>query len=171
MAMPDDVAADERLCPSAPVAEEAQLIGIVRGDGTVGFLGRPLTIDSAFVAVANEGRDPAARFRAASPCLRSGCVHWADGSCGVASAARAIDAPPTGDSLPRCGIRRSCRWFSQEGVHACAVCPRVVTSAAPSDSEQPPLQAASTQPGTAPSPRAAAAGVDRLLPAPGSRPA
>ena len=28
--------------------------------------------------------------------------------------------------LPRCAIRRTCRWFAQRGADACAVCPRVV---------------------------------------------
>ncbi|SES32009.1 hypothetical protein [Actinokineospora terrae] len=34
-------------------------------------------------------------------------------------------------ALPHCGIRDTCRWWSQEGPTACAVCPQVRTRAAP----------------------------------------
>ncbi len=118
---------DERLCPSARAEEGAKLIGIVQGDGTVGIMGRPLTIDAAFLEKARKGRALEKRFRFASPCMKSDCRHWAGGRCGVID--RVLEmAPPDDEGSPRpCGIRADCRWFAQIGARACAVCDLVVT--------------------------------------------
>ncbi len=49
------------------------------------------------------------------------------GRCGLidhALEALAITEGPA--SLPHCGIRHTCRWFSQHGRQACAACPEVI---------------------------------------------
>jgi hypothetical protein len=40
-------------------------------------------------------------------------------------------------ALPACNVRKSCRWFRQEGVAACRVCPEVITDTR--ESQEPVL--------------------------------
>ena len=51
---------------------------------------------------------------------------------GVADAVAADDRP-----VPRCAIRRTCRWFAQEGAAACHACPFVITDARGADDTAP----------------------------------
>ena len=76
------------------------------------------------------------RYRFSGACVESGCAFWQEGSCAAISAAyqeygTAGGGEPasTGEPLPACGIRDTCRWWAQEGPRACGVCPYVVTSA------------------------------------------
>jgi hypothetical protein len=47
--------------------------------------------------------------------------------------------------LPRCSIRRQCRWFQERGRDACAVCPLIVRGATPApDLDASVVQAATT---------------------------
>jgi hypothetical protein len=32
--------------------------------------------------------------------------------------------------LPKCGVRATCRWFRQNGIEACKICPLVITQIA-----------------------------------------
>jgi hypothetical protein len=114
-------------CPSGRCRDQALLIGVVRADGSVAYLGAPLEIDGDFVALASQGRTPETRFRFSEPCAEGACGHWDEDRCGLveqltdAAGAGGSDAP-----LPRCGIRSSCVWFAQRGRDACGVCPHVV---------------------------------------------
>lgn len=131
--MPDINAVEEPvedgnlLCPSSHAKEGALLIGVVQGDGTVGLLGRPLIVDANFLETANKGRDPEKRFRFSAPCVKSDCRQWSSGRCGVVD--KVLHMAPT-EETPRgpCGIRAGCRWYSQVGAEACAVCTLVVTN-------------------------------------------
>lgn len=117
------------LCPSAPCRPGAILLGLVQGDGTVCLADELIVIDETFVEEANKGRSPEKRFRFAGSCLRSACGQWTGTRCGVIDAVLRI-VPRTeqnGVALPRCSIREQCRWFSQSGAEACAVCPLVIT--------------------------------------------
>jgi hypothetical protein len=119
------------LCPSARCEPGAILLGIVRSDGRIAYVGNGLRVDEDFVAAATSGRAPEKRFRFAQPCVETGCAHWEESRCGVVDAA--VEMAPTGAqsaevALPRCGIRGECRWFAQWGATACAVCPLVVTN-------------------------------------------
>jgi hypothetical protein len=122
-------------CPSGRCRDQALLIGIVREDGSVAYLGAPLEIDEDFVAIASRGRPPETRFRFSEPCARDACGHWSDARCGLveelvedgAEVSSAAGRP----ALPRCGIRSTCVWFAQRGAEACGVCPRVVHSLMP----------------------------------------
>jgi hypothetical protein len=114
-------------CPSGRCRDQALLIGIVRPDGSVAYLGAPLEIDEEFVAIAARGRTPESRFRFSEPCAQGACGHWAEDRCGLVE--QLMEAAPTSGSdgsLPRCGIRSTCVWFAQRGSAACAVCPHVV---------------------------------------------
>jgi hypothetical protein len=123
--------AEGRTCPSARCQEGAILLGIAGTNGVVGYLSQRLEVDRDFVTKAREGRSPERRFRFAGPCVEGDCAQWDGKRCGVID--MAVDAQqngvvPTLDlPLPRCAIRATCRWFSQLGPKACAVCPLIVT--------------------------------------------
>jgi hypothetical protein len=114
-------------CPSGRCRDGALLIGIVRSDGTVGYLGGPVEVDAEWVATAQQGRDPETRFRFSEPCAQGTCRHWGGESCTLVDRVVGLGLEPTTDaSLPRCGIRRTCVWFAQRGRDACLVCPQVI---------------------------------------------
>jgi hypothetical protein len=115
-------------CVPATSVSAARLIGIVQGDGSVAFLGQPLTIDRQFVDVAAQGRPAELRFRFASPCAKSGCANWSGCGCGIATSITQSIAAAASE-LPNCGIRPQCRWFREHGARACAVCPEIVRGA------------------------------------------
>jgi hypothetical protein len=136
-----DEGKEELLCPSGRCAVGSQLIGIVGPDGRLGYVDPPLEIDATFIEVSSRGRAPESRFRFAEPCLGHHCEHWTHDQCGLIGrlSAGANELALTESSkLPRCGIRRSCRWFRQRGPEACEACPHVV--------RQPRLPAAATSP-------------------------
>jgi hypothetical protein len=116
------------LCPSAKAEVGAILIGIVGADGVVGYVQPQIAVDAEFLDRAREGRQPEKRLRFAQPCVESGCGYWTGSSCGVIAEAVEHPAPPVAvDHLPRCSIRKTCRWFAQTGPRACGVCPYIVT--------------------------------------------
>jgi hypothetical protein len=132
-----------RSCPSTTCQPDAVLLGVVGPDGRVRYVSPALTIDEEFVARAHEGRAPEKRFRFAGPCVEDGCAQWTGHSCGVAThvveRATAIGDATSRDgrALPRCAIRRTCRWFAQEGAEICHVCPTVVTDGRATPSRSP----------------------------------
>jgi hypothetical protein len=121
------------LCPSARCQEGAYVVGIVGPDGTVGYLSPLLQVDGNFAAAAHVGRAPEGRFRFAQPCVESGCVNWEGARCGVIDRAMVAKSQAEANlgelnsGLPRCSIRRWCRWFGQAGADACVTCPLVIT--------------------------------------------
>lgn len=118
---------EDLLCPSASCEPGALLLGVIGGDGRVGYVRPALEIDEDFVAKALAGRAPEKRFRFAQPCSESDCGYWSDGRCGVADAAAGSDVGNDDGSLPACAIRPRCRWFAQSGAAACRGCPVIVT--------------------------------------------
>ncbi|MBR0681233.1 hypothetical protein GXW74_12125 [Roseomonas eburnea] len=118
-----------RLCPSAPAEPGALVIGVVGPDGRVAHLATPLRADEAFVArLRREDASPETRFRFSGTCLEGRCAQWTGTGCGIIERVLArIDAAEAAAPLPRCGIRRDCRWHAQRGAAACHACPLVVT--------------------------------------------
>ncbi|MEY2415968.1 MAG: hypothetical protein QOH53_1302, partial [Ilumatobacteraceae bacterium] len=57
-------------------------------------------------------------FRIAAVCEESACVHFANDSCTLAERI-ANDVPAVVEMLPRCAIRRECRWYAERGAAAC----------------------------------------------------
>ena len=120
----------EKLCPSARCETDAILLGVITADGRVGYLRPELRVDADFVAAAGAGRQPEKRFRFAQPCVEGRCAHWTGSRCGVIQTV--LDAPEAEAAaaesrpLPRCSIRRQCRWFAEHGAAACRVCPLVI---------------------------------------------
>ena len=115
-------------CPSSPLNARASLLGLVRSDGRVTFLGEPLPVNDEFVQISRKGNSVGARFRFTGRCVESGCAQWESGEkrCQVATRAVQRGLPTEAAALPDCGIRSTCRWFSQEGEAVCLVCSDVV---------------------------------------------
>ena len=85
-------------------------------------------VDEFFVKLAHEGRQPEKRFRFADTCVKTGCLQWGNGRCGVID--RVLAANPDhkdSEELPKCSIRTNCRWYLQWGARACGICPLIVT--------------------------------------------
>jgi len=114
-------------CPSAPCREGAQLLGIVRSDGSVALLPSPMEIDERFVCQASKGRRPEKRFRFTSPCAEGACKQWTGDACSIADRIVGFALPVEDAGLPRCAIRESCRWYVQVGGDACKACRYVIT--------------------------------------------
>ena len=133
-------------CPSGRCREGSVLIGIVGGDGRLGHISPALPVDAEFVARAAAGRTPESRFRFAEPCAEARCNQWAGDSCGliaeILDSPRGIAEASDDTSLPRCGIRVSCRWFGERGPEACAICPLVVRNSRQPTPDPPADQAA-----------------------------
>lgn len=116
----------EHLCPSAPAEPGALLLGLIGDDGRLQHLGTPMAIDASFIESArSQGGLLGKRFRFSSPCRQGECGHWASDACGLigrlqdAAATSSIEVDST---LPRCIIRKDCRWWQQSGREACGVC-------------------------------------------------
>lgn len=118
----------DALCPSARCKPGALLLGVVGVDGNVAVTGEEFVVDDDFVRVARAGRTPEKRFRFADTCVRSGCLHWKQGACGLIDVvlSRAPAENPPSELRP-CVIRSRCRWYLQRGATACGGCPTVIT--------------------------------------------
>lgn len=120
-------------CPSAPASPGAVLLGVKGAEGRIVPLRTRLEVDADFLAAASRQGPPEARMRFASPCQTKGCAQWTGSACGIIQ--RVLDhlghlsEPPvlSGERLPPCTIRQSCRWFAEQGREACAACDLVVT--------------------------------------------
>jgi hypothetical protein len=97
--------------------------------GRLAYISPPAKLDARFVAALRARGRPERQFRFASACVEHACPQWTGDRCGIADIAleelrHAVTADH--DALPACSIRRSCRWFSQLGRDACAICPLIV---------------------------------------------
>ena len=112
------------LCPSARCAEGAQLIGRAISPTEVVILPVPMIVTKAFVEEAWQRKIPEKRFRFAAPCQGANCVNWLGNRCQVPSQVSTLVEQV---DAPTCGIRLQCRWFHENGLAACKVCPKVTT--------------------------------------------
>ncbi|MEH2467751.1 nitrogen fixation protein [Nostoc sp.] len=126
----EDIVVDKTtLCPSArPESEDSVVFGIISGtvaEPRVGYLKQPILITDELIAKASP-ITPAEIFRTAAPCATKGCQHFDGKDCRLAM--RIVEKlPAIVEELPRCSIRRDCRWWQQEGKAACMRCPQVIT--------------------------------------------
>ncbi|MFB7617976.1 hypothetical protein [Kitasatospora sp. NPDC056181] len=129
--MPQDEADDGGglLCPSAPADSAGSvLIGVVSGTPGAPRVvptahAMPVTLEITELA---RPASPGEVFRFASACRTSGCVHFKQSACQIASRS-AVVLDEVVEELPRCPIRAQCRWFHQEGPSLCRRCPQIVT--------------------------------------------
>jgi hypothetical protein len=127
---------DALLCPSAqPGMPGAIVLGVVGGDAEaprVGYLNERLAVTDDLLARTGSVK-PTEVFRFAANCEERACRHFDGTHCRLAS--RIVEfLPAVSDALPPCLIRKTCRWFAEEGKPACLRCPQVVTeNSQPSD--------------------------------------
>ena len=119
---------DALTCPSARCEEGAVVLGVIGSIGVVGYISPALPVPAEFAELVRRRGLPERRFRFGAACQEEGCQNWSEGRCGVIEdalrVARGIHELRTrAESLPRCSIRRSCRWFAQRGPDACSICP------------------------------------------------
>ncbi|TIS45799.1 MAG: nitrogen fixation protein [Mesorhizobium sp.] len=142
--MPGDPALTTR-CPSAqPEMSGALVLGVVLPAETgnrVAYLNDTLPVNDEVLASAAPA-PPTKVFRFSAICEERKCVHFDGVECNLASRI-ARQLPAVVDKLPPCTIRRTCRWFAQEGGAACLRCPQIVTSGSAGE----PLLASIAMPG------------------------
>jgi hypothetical protein len=121
---------DTLWCPSARPEQAGAVVFGVRTDANsavrIGYLSEEVPVTDSVLDLA-QSVSPLEVFRFAAPCAETGCAHFADNRCGLAS--RIVARVPVVASIaPACAVRSKCRWWAQEGVAACQRCPQVVTS-------------------------------------------
>ena len=121
--------ADTLFCPSAqPDWDQAMVFGVVQGTANeprVSYLEQPLAPTPALLAQTSPVQ-PTEVLRIAAPCVGHACVHF-DGSHCQLAARTIVHLQEVTEKLPPCSIRRSCRWWHEQGKAACQRCPQVVT--------------------------------------------
>ncbi|WP_233563138.1 MULTISPECIES: hypothetical protein [Micromonospora] len=121
----------ERMCPSTPAANATVFLGMITPAGQVAYVTPQLPADVA-LATADPDRPVESQLRLAGPCVTTSCGFWTGAHCGLGERLAASYQETTGETeaeLPRCAIRRSCRWYAEQGRSACAACSYVVTDA------------------------------------------
>lgn len=115
---------DTTLCPAFHCTEGALIIG-VNEDQKTNFLPRTITVDDQFASIVVD--EPlAARFRFASTCRQEGCAHYHRRSCQlIHSELKERNPPIRVSNLPKCAIRKDCRWYAEKGFYACSICPDI----------------------------------------------
>jgi hypothetical protein len=114
-----------RTCPSTAGMPGARLLGVVGEDGHVGYVSPTIQIDEAIIERLGS-TELEKRFRFSGPCVEGHCPNWSGSRCRVIDEFVSEVGPST-EALPHCGIRGTCRWFSQVGPEACFRCPVLVT--------------------------------------------
>ena len=138
------------VCPSANHKEAgAVLFAVVAGTPEkpeVAYLDATRPITAEILAMAGTV-EPTEVFRFAAPCSKTGCQHFNGEQSSCQLAAKVVKLLPAAvNKLAPCPIRKTCRWWQQEGVAGCQRCPQVVTlNYAPS----PAMRAATTVTATA----------------------
>jgi len=120
------------LCPSSPLEPGVVLVGVVLTNGSIAYAADRVELGVEFVEAARQADSPERMFRFASPCRNKSCQQWAGDQCGVIN--RMLEVNPhieAEEALPQCSIRPQCRWFTQEGARACALCPYIITDSRP----------------------------------------
>lgn len=140
--------ADDALkCPSAqPEFEDAQVLGVIQHSEAgprLAYAAGHMPASDEVVATTGPV-PPTLVMRFAGKCETGRCAHFRDGACSLVG--RIINGlDPVTDALPACAIRRTCRWYAQEGADACHRCPQVVTRLEDPDAH---LRAVAEGPGT-----------------------
>jgi hypothetical protein len=118
-----------RLCPSAPAIPGAVIIGTLQADGSLGYIRDRLAATQDFLDAAESTGPAAQRFRFGAPCQEGACKQWVDGECSLPGRIEheISTSLPEPELLPKCSIRKQCRWFYQSGKSACKACQFVVT--------------------------------------------
>ena len=106
----------------------AVVFGVVGGsvaEPRVRYLDEPVPVSPEVLALA-EPVSPEEVFRVGAPCAQSACQHFDGARCSLAARLVAT-VPPVVEVAPACRLRAQCRWWDEQGVAACRLCPLVVT--------------------------------------------
>lgn len=119
------------VCPSANHKEVgAVLFAVVAGTPEkpeVAYLDATQPITAEILEMAGTV-EPTEVFRFAAPCSKTGCQHFNGEQSSCQLAAKVVKLLPAAvNKLAPCPIRKTCRWWQQEGVAGCQRCPQVVT--------------------------------------------
>lgn len=125
----------EFACPSSqPEVEDAQILGLIEdknGKPSVTYVSghQPVTEELMHLSAPLRPTDV---FRFAARCNTSSCTHFDGKDCQLATRILAgFGAVDT--ALPACALRKSCRWYAQEGGEICLRCSQITTNFDPRD--------------------------------------
>lgn len=113
-------------CPSATNSSGASLFGVVNAKGVVTFLPQKVELTEELITLGNQNGPAESQFRYTSRCAESGCNQWTGTACGVIKKLKELDLSEFEQKVQRCPIKGECRWFHQEGLSACKICPLFV---------------------------------------------
>lgn len=123
----------ERMCPSTPRSNATVFLGMITPAGRVAYVTPQLPAEAALAGLPETDGATESRYRLAGPCVTTSCGFWTGDHCGlgarVAASYRETDPTAAEPALPHCAIRRTCRWYAEQGAAACAACSYVVTDA------------------------------------------
>ena len=118
-----------KLCPRAqPGMDNCTIIGLVQPEGSavkLAYLNERVAATPELLAMAAPVA-PTEVFRLSATCAEHKCPHFDGSDCQLAKRVVTL-LPAAVESLPRCTIRKECRWYSQEGPKACQRCPELTT--------------------------------------------
>lgn len=117
------------LCPSSqPEIPGSRIFGVYTqapGEPPIAYLKEAAEVTDAMLAL-TAPLDPTRVLRIAAPCQQEGCPHYEGRQCTLAPKVVAM-LPDAVDELIPCAIRKTCRWFVQEGKAICLRCPAIAT--------------------------------------------
>ncbi|WP_034593929.1 hypothetical protein [Hamadaea tsunoensis] len=123
----------ERMCPSTPTSNATVFLGMITPAGKVAYVtpAVPASVLLSDMDAGEAGQPLEAAYRFAGPCVTAKCGFWTGEHCGLGAklveSYQAVGGEPV--DLPKCAIRRTCRWFAEQGPAACSPCSYVVTDA------------------------------------------
>ena len=135
-------------CPSAqPGMPGAVVHGVVdAASGRVAYLQTPQPVTPELLAM-TAPLQPTEVLRFSAACAGDSCRHYTGSCCSLVQRLVQIVPAPEAFTLPACSVRRTCRWFVEQGKAACLRCSEIVTDGYDRD----PLLAAASQPPEHPS--------------------
>jgi hypothetical protein len=127
----------ERMCPSTSVGNSTVFLGMITPARKVAYVTPQMPLDVVRDTLDDSEGALERRYRFAGPCVTSKCGFWTGEYCGLG--AKLVESyQDTGEpqlELPKCAIRRTCRWFAEQGPAACSPCSYVITEGRCSDVE------------------------------------
>ncbi|GLR15787.1 hypothetical protein [Portibacter lacus] len=113
---------NKKMCPSAPLKKGYSVFGKFI-DGKLEYYDEIITIDSEMLDTVKREN-----VRTTMPCVSKGCGNWSGDKCTVPDQMNFFLTPIEDESqFENCPLRKSCRWFFQDGIKACGICPLIET--------------------------------------------
>ena len=115
------------LCPSSPPTKNAYLFGILDEEMTVRYTQYPIVINDQLTTILKKINPPERFFRFTLKCKKHDCQQWHNDQCKLAVLVARSATDLATEDIPKCAIRKSCRWFKQQGQTICRACQFIVT--------------------------------------------